>query len=50
MIFNDMKSKVEGKFSKEVVIDDTSDEITYVFPDTKEFINVLRRSVNRKLE
>ena len=50
MIFNDMKSKVEGKFSREVVIDDASDEITYVFPDTKEFINVLRRSINRKLE
>ena len=50
MILNDMKSKVLGKFTKEVVIDDVSDEIVYVFPDTKEFINILRRGINRKIE
>jgi hypothetical protein len=50
MILNDMKVKVEGKFFKEVIIDDDGGELTYVFPDTKEFINILRRSVNRKIE
>ena len=49
MILNDMKVKIEGKFFKEVTIDDDGDNITYVFPDTKEFINILRRRVNRKL-
>jgi hypothetical protein len=49
MKLNDMKSKVEGKFSKEGIIDDESDEIAYVFPDTREFINVLRRHITKKL-
>jgi len=49
MILNDMKVKIEGKFFKEVTIDDDGDNFTYVFPDTKEFINILRRRANKKL-
>ena len=44
-----MKVKIEGKFFKEVTIDDDGDNFTYVFPDTKEFINILRRRANKKL-
>lgn len=49
MILNDMKVKIEGKFFKEVTIDDDGDNITYVFPDTKEFLSILRRKINKKL-
>ena len=49
MILNDMKTKVEGKFFKEITIDDDGEDLTYVFPDTKEFINILKRTVNKKL-
>jgi len=44
-----MKVKVEGKFFKEVSIDDDGDNITYVFPDTEEFLSILRRKINREL-
>ncbi len=49
MILNDMKMKVEGKFIKEVTMDDDGDSITYVFPDTKEFLSILRRRINKDL-
>lgn len=49
MILNDMKMKVEGKFFKEVSMEDDGDSITYVFPDTKEFLSILRRKINKKL-
>ena len=49
MILNDMKTKVEGKFFKEVTIDDDGDNITYVFPDTEEFLSILRRRINKEL-
>ena len=49
MILNDMKVKVEGTFFKEVTIDDDGDNITYVFPDTKEFLSILRRRINKDL-
>jgi len=49
MILNDMKVKVEGKFFKEVSIDDDGDNITYVFPDTEEFLSILRRRINKEL-
>ncbi len=49
MILNDMKVKVEGKFFKEVSIEDDGDNITYVFPDTEEFLSILRRKINREL-
>jgi len=41
--------KVEGKFFKEVTIDDDGDNITYVFPDTEEFLSILRRRLNKEL-
>ncbi len=44
-----MKVKVNGKFFKEVTIDDDGDNITYVFPDTEEFLSILRRKINREL-
>ena len=49
MIVNDMKVKVEGKFFKEITIEDDGDNITYVFPDTEEFLSILRRKVNKEL-
>ena len=44
-----MKLKVEGKFFKEISIEDDGDNITYVFPDTEEFLSILRRKINREL-
>jgi len=49
MILNDMRVKIEGKFFKEVTIDDDGDNITYVFPDTEEFLSILRRRINKEL-
>lgn len=49
MIVNDLKTKVEGKFYREVTIEDEGDGIVYVFPDTKEFITILRRKINKEL-
>ena len=49
MILNDMKIKVKGRFFKEITIDDNDEDVSYVFPDTKEFISILRREINRKL-
>ncbi len=49
MILNDMKVKIKGKFFKEVTIDDDGDNITYVFPDTEEFLSILRRRINKEL-
>jgi len=49
MILNDMRMKVEGKFFKEVTIEDDGDNITYVFPDTEEFLSILRRKINKEL-
>ncbi|MFX0034288.1 MAG: hypothetical protein ACFE9I_01445 [Candidatus Hermodarchaeota archaeon] len=44
MILNDLNTKVKGKFYKEVTIDDDDGEdIVYVFPDTKEFLSIIRR-------
>ena len=49
MILNDMKVKVKGKFFKEVTIEDDGNNITYVFPDTEEFLSILRRKINKEL-
>ena len=37
-----MKVKVNGKFSKEVTIEEDGDNITYIFPDTEEFLSKLQ--------
>lgn len=50
MILNDLKTKVEGKFVKEIVVEDDGEAFTYVFPDTKEFISILKRKVNKEVE
>ena len=50
MILNDLKTKVEGRFYKEVTIKDDGENIVYVFPDTKEFLSMIRRNaINKKL-
>ena len=50
MLFNDIKTKVNGRFFKEIELDsEGNDEVVYVFPDTKEFISILRRDMNKKL-
>ena len=52
MIVNDLNKKVVGRFYKEIIIDDEHDgeNITYIFPDTQEFISVLKRKfVTKKL-
>jgi len=43
MIINDLDTKVKGKFFKEIVIEDDSEDFVYVFPDTKEFLSIIRR-------
>lgn len=52
MRINDLDKKVVGRYFKEIIIDDEHDDepITYIFPDTKEFISVLnRRFINQKM-
>ena len=51
MKINDLNKKVVRRYYKEITIDsDNCDEITYIFPDTKEFIQVLNRKfVGKKL-
>ena len=49
MILNDIEKKVKGHFSKEITLDDDGSDITYIFPNTTEFINILRRKINKKL-
>ncbi len=48
MILNDLKAKVDGRFSKEIVVEDDGEDLVYVFPDTKEFISILRRKINKE--
>ncbi len=48
MILNDLNTKVEGRFFKEVIIDDDGDNFIYVFPDTKEFLSMIRRNTIKK--
>ena len=48
MILNDLKTKVEGNFSREISIEDDGEELVYIFPDTKEFISILKRKLNKE--
>jgi len=48
MILNDLRVKVDGRFSKEIVVEDDGVEVVYVFPDTKEFISILKRKINKE--
>ncbi len=50
MILNDMDEKVKGKFYKEITVDiNDGEDITYVFPDTNEFISIIKRKLHREL-
>jgi len=50
MIVNDMNTKVKGSFFKEITVDDDEDgNITYVFPDTNEFIAIIKRKLAKDL-
>ena len=48
MILNDLNIKVEGKFYKEITIEDDGEDLIYVFPDTKEFLSIIRRREIKK--
>lgn len=49
MRINDLNKKVVGTFYKEIVVDDDDgDDITYIFPDTKEFISIINRKFMNK--
>ena len=48
MRYNDLNTKVRGRFHKEITIDGDDSDITYIFPDTKEFISILKRELNKK--
>ena len=51
MIVNDLKTKVDGKFYREVTIEDDGEDIVYIFPDTKEFLSIIRRKeISQKLK
>jgi len=49
MILNDLKVKVDGRFSKEIVVEDDGEDLVYVFPDTAEFISILRRKMHKEV-
>jgi hypothetical protein len=48
MILNDLNTKVKGKFYKEIIIEDDGEDFVYVFPDTKEFLSIMRRKEIKK--
>lgn len=48
MILNDLNAKVKGKFYKEFIIEDDGEDLVYVFPDTKEFLSIIRRKELKK--
>ena len=48
MIINDLNTEVKGKFFKEIVIEDDGEDFVYVFPDTKEFLSIIRRKEIKK--
>ena len=48
MILNDLTTKVNGKFYKEITIEDDGEALVYVFPDTKEFLSIIRRKEIKK--
>ncbi|MFX1268880.1 MAG: hypothetical protein ACFFAK_13045 [Promethearchaeota archaeon] len=45
-----MDEIVKGKFYKEITVDiNDGEEITYVFPDTNEFISIIKRKLHKEL-
>jgi hypothetical protein len=49
MILNDLKVKVDGNFSKEIIIEDDGEDLVYIFPETESFISILRRKLNKEI-
>ncbi len=49
MILNDLKAKVDGRFYKEIIVDDDEEDLVYVFPETEKFISILRRKMNKEI-
>jgi len=49
MILNDLKVKVDGNFSKEIIIEDDGEDLVYIFPETEAFISILRRKLNKEI-
>ncbi|KKN43574.1 hypothetical protein LCGC14_0701740 [marine sediment metagenome] len=49
MILNDLKVEVEGRFYKEIIVDDDEEDLVYIFPDTEKFISILRRKMNKEI-
>jgi len=51
MIVNELNKKVKGKYYKEITIEDDGDSIAYIFPNTEEFIKILkRRSIKKNIK
>ncbi|MFO7794592.1 MAG: hypothetical protein R6W84_00460 [Promethearchaeia archaeon] len=51
MIVNELNKKVKGKYYKEITIEDDGDNIAYIFPNTEEFIKILkRRSIKKNIK
>ncbi len=48
MFVNDLKEKIDGKFLKEINLEEDGESISYVFPDTKEFISILKRKMMKE--
>jgi hypothetical protein len=48
MILNDLNTKVKEKFFKEITIEDDGEDLVYVFPDTREFLSIIRRKEIKK--
>jgi hypothetical protein len=48
MILNDLNTKVKEKFYKEITIEDDGEDLVYVFPDTQEFLSIIRRKELKK--
>ena len=38
-----INDKITGRYYKEITVDDNGEDIEYMFPNTKEFINILKR-------
>ncbi|MEJ2249838.1 MAG: hypothetical protein P8Y70_05695 [Candidatus Lokiarchaeota archaeon] len=47
MYVNDLNEKVKERFYKEITVEDEGDDISYVFPDTSEFIKIIKRKMIR---
>ncbi|MBD3215825.1 MAG: hypothetical protein GF311_24660 [Candidatus Lokiarchaeota archaeon] len=43
MIVDDLNKEVEGKYNTQVIIEDNSEDITYIFPRTENFIKIVER-------